>query len=237
MKNHRKKRKLTQKQKIFIECYLQFNNGKKAAIAAGYGEKGAHVTAHRLLNDVNYSHVREELERRKDEIFNALSLDTARTIKQIDNLISIDIRGFFDDNNQLKPISEWTKEQGMCVQSLRILRESEYSPKHLECPHCKEMILNPDKEVVVKQVVTEIKLTDRRDPLRLMAIHQNLLVNKHEHKHTVDDLSRRIRESKARALEAKKRREEEMKIKDTEFQVLPDPPAKLQHNKEEIEVF
>jgi phage terminase small subunit len=32
---------LTDKQKKFAEAYFELNNGTKAAIAAGYGEKGS----------------------------------------------------------------------------------------------------------------------------------------------------------------------------------------------------
>jgi phage terminase small subunit len=59
---------LTDKQKKFAEAYFELNNGTKAAIQAGYGEKGAHAEASRQLKNVKVrGYFLEELQRERRE--------------------------------------------------------------------------------------------------------------------------------------------------------------------------
>jgi phage terminase small subunit len=54
---------LSAKQQVFVEEYLRTWNATMAAIAAGYSEKAARVTGHRLLTNANIA----EIERRVAE--------------------------------------------------------------------------------------------------------------------------------------------------------------------------
>jgi phage terminase small subunit len=56
---------LTDKQKKFVEAYFELNVGTKAAIAAGYGEKGAHAEASRQLKNVKVRDYLEELQKER----------------------------------------------------------------------------------------------------------------------------------------------------------------------------
>jgi phage terminase small subunit len=44
---------ITRKRQAFVEEYLQCWNARRAAIAAGYSQKSAHTTAHRLLENTD----------------------------------------------------------------------------------------------------------------------------------------------------------------------------------------
>jgi phage terminase small subunit len=58
---------LTDRQKKFAEVYFELNNGTKAAIMAGYGEKGAHAEASRQLKNVKVRDYLEELQKERRE--------------------------------------------------------------------------------------------------------------------------------------------------------------------------
>jgi phage terminase small subunit len=66
---------LTGRQKRFAEAYFELNNGTKAAIMAGYGEKGAHAEASRQLKNVKVRNYLEELQKeRRERIQNRLAV-------------------------------------------------------------------------------------------------------------------------------------------------------------------
>lgn len=56
---------LTQQQETFCQLYVQYSNGRKAAIEAGYSEKTAEVIASNLLRRVN---VAKRIKEIKDEL-------------------------------------------------------------------------------------------------------------------------------------------------------------------------
>ena len=68
---------LTAKQAKFVNEYLVDGNGTRAAIAAGYGRPGAHVTASRLLRDPK---VQKALQARQSVDATRLSLSRDRVV-------------------------------------------------------------------------------------------------------------------------------------------------------------
>ena len=54
--------RLTRKQRAFVDAVVAGKHGKEAALAAGYSEKGAATTAHRLMK---HERVAAAIERRK----------------------------------------------------------------------------------------------------------------------------------------------------------------------------
>ena len=79
-------RRLSKKQKLFVEYYLQTWNATQAAIKAGYSKKSAAVTGH---NNIRKTNIAEEIKRRVDEV--CMSSDEALT------LLSDQARGDFAD--------------------------------------------------------------------------------------------------------------------------------------------
>jgi phage terminase small subunit len=75
---------LTKRQKKFAEAYFELNNGTKAAITAGYGEKGAHAEASRQLKNVKVRAYLEELQKeRRERIQNRLSTMAVKAVEMI----------------------------------------------------------------------------------------------------------------------------------------------------------
>ena len=52
---------LNEQHQLFVEKYVELAHGTQAAIAAGYSENGAHVTASRLLKTVKIQEAIQEL--------------------------------------------------------------------------------------------------------------------------------------------------------------------------------
>lgn len=78
---------LTEKQKKFAIVYFELNNGTKAAIAAGYGEKGAHAEASRLLKNVKVRDYLEELHKeRRERIQNRLAAMAEKSAEMVFDL-------------------------------------------------------------------------------------------------------------------------------------------------------
>ncbi|WP_419954779.1 terminase small subunit [Neobacillus niacini] len=78
---------LTDRQKKFAEVYFELNIGTKAAIAAGYGEKGAHAEASRQLKNVKVRGYLEELQKeRRERLQNRLAAMAEKTVGMLFDL-------------------------------------------------------------------------------------------------------------------------------------------------------
>jgi len=230
-----KQKKITIKIQKFIEYYIQTGNATASAKRAGYSERSAHTIGYNLLNKVKYAYVQDAIEARKKVLFDVISKDTHKTIQTIDNLANIDVRLFFDDAGNLKSPANWTEAQGRCVQSFRIVRSNIYAQGSIDCPHCNISIPNKDKAIKTKEEIVQFTLTDRRDPVKMIATHQNLIVDKHEHKHTVDDLATKLREGRERArIATEKKKEQNQDEVNAEYEVIKDQDAPIPAQQPEI---
>lgn len=131
------------KYRHFVLEYLKDRNGTRAAIAAGYAENSAHVTASKLLKNPKVIEILEE-----EQI--ALTGDVKKATKNLrDELYSLayyDQRELYDEKGNLKPIHELTYEQQKYVTGYEI--EDIYEGR------------GKDKKLVGQ--VTKVKTLDRR---------------------------------------------------------------------------
>lgn len=77
--------KLTLRQALFLKEYIKDENGRRAAVAAGYSEKGASTTASRLLKEES---VQEALSIIKSKIVESGVYDVEAALKQIEDNIN-----------------------------------------------------------------------------------------------------------------------------------------------------
>lgn len=90
------------KLEVFAKTYLtNKNNGTKAAIAAGYSEKSAHVTASRLLRNPK---VQALIAETTESILDSLDISTERILKERARLAFFDARKLFDKDGRRIPI-------------------------------------------------------------------------------------------------------------------------------------
>ena len=81
---------LTADELRFIDAYIAGDrcNGGKAAIEAGFSEKGAAVAAHKILKR---PHVKDEIDRRMKEISKATNITAERVLQETFNILTADV--------------------------------------------------------------------------------------------------------------------------------------------------
>ena len=77
-------KELTERQRRFIDFYIQCPNATNAAIQAGYSAKSAKVTASKLLT---FSNVSREIEKRLDEIRDEQTATTKEVLRFLTSLM------------------------------------------------------------------------------------------------------------------------------------------------------
>ena len=109
---------LTPKRQRFIAEYLIDLNAKQAAIRAGYSVKTAERQSSRLLT---YPDVRSAVEQGKAKQLEAADVSAGRVLEEMRRLAFCDIRTFFDEHGNLKPIAQLTAEQGSALASMEVI--------------------------------------------------------------------------------------------------------------------
>lgn len=104
--------KLHQRRTRFIKEYLKDQNATRAAIAAGYSEKSANVTGHRLLTDAK---VRAEIEQKNDEINKKLDVSVERIKLELARLAYFDPGAFFNSDGSAKSFAELDEDSRRAV--------------------------------------------------------------------------------------------------------------------------
>lgn len=94
---------LNDKQELFCHEYLKDRNGTQAAIRAGYARNTAQSTASEILS---YPMVKARINELIKIQLDNIKIDAKYVLRQIINSADIDINDAYDDNGQLKPISE-----------------------------------------------------------------------------------------------------------------------------------
>ena len=156
---------LTPKQARFVAEYLIDLNATRAARAAGYSIKTAESQGYENL--------------RKPEIMAAVTAGKARQLEQADlsavrvleeyrRLAFLDLRTFFDDDGNLKPIKDLTPEQGAALASFEVIKK------------------NAEAGDGIIDTVHKIKVWDKTKALQDLAKHFGLLIEKVEHQGGLD---------------------------------------------------
>lgn len=124
---------VTARRARFIEAYLSNNqNGKQAAITAGFSAKGAEAEASRLLTNINVS---EEIDRRLAELRVAAEARTGVTVEgvlcELRDLLHSDLRRAFDENGAMLPPHMWPDDLARAVCSIKVVERDDGTPKHV----------------------------------------------------------------------------------------------------------
>lgn len=152
--------KLSAKQARFVEEYLIDLSAAKAAIRAGYSPDSAETNGPRLLRNAQ---IKLTVARGRAEQGESAGLSAARVLEEYRRLSFIDLRSFFDAAGNLKPIQEWTAEQGAAVASFEVIKK------------------NAAAGDGVIDTVHKFKVWDKTRALESLAKHFGLLVDKVEH--------------------------------------------------------
>lgn len=108
---------LNDKQTRFCEEYLIDFNATQAAIRAGYSEKTAGSQGHDLLKKPE---IQSYLSDKSLRIANKLGINQERVLKEMARIAFSDLRQFFDENGQIKPIHELDDDAAAALASMEI---------------------------------------------------------------------------------------------------------------------
>ena len=158
---------LNPRQMKFVLAYLVEPNATKAAIAAGYSAKGADVQGARVLGNVS---VAAEIARRQSRVAAKAEVTVDWIIERYKRIADADIRRFYDENGNLKPIHELDDASAATLAGVET--EEEYQ----------------DGAVVSR--VRKIKRWDPTKALDSLARHLGMFIDRQEvtHKHTLEVL-------------------------------------------------
>jgi len=147
---------------IFVKEYRKDRNGTRAAIAAGFAAKSAHVTASRLLRNAK---VKAQIDKEDTELANRLDLSVEWVIKRLMYRAGFDVRKFYREDGSLIPVKELDDETAYALQGLEIEKLYEHFGKG---------------QAQDTGTLTKIKFADRDRALELLGRHLKMFTEKIE---------------------------------------------------------
>lgn len=112
----KKKKELTNKQRMFCEEYTKDFNATQAAIRAGYEKNAATTTAHKLL--IN-EHIQDYLQHCIEKRVQRTQITSDMVIQEIAKVAFHDIRKLYDEEGNLLNISDLDEETAQVISSFR----------------------------------------------------------------------------------------------------------------------
>lgn len=151
---------LNPKQTRFIAEYLIDLNGTQAAIRAGYSRKTAFVQASHLLS---LPKIATAVAEGKAKQLQVLDFDAQRVLVELGRLALVDLRSFFDEAGNLKPIATLTADQGACLAGFEVIKK------------------NAAAGDGVVDTIHKFKVWEKNKALDTLAKHFGLLIERVEH--------------------------------------------------------
>lgn len=148
-------RPLTSRQGLFVGEYVVDLNATRAAIAAGYSEKGARVRGAELLANRNIS---DEIAQRSGKRLSKLEITADRVLQQLARIAFFDVRKLFNVDGSAKQIRELDADAASVITSLEV----------------RELSSGSGDNKHVCGVSRKYKLADKRGALELLGKHLNL---------------------------------------------------------------
>lgn len=155
----------TRRERLFVAEYLADakQNGKEAAIRAGYSAKSAAVTACGLLRK---PHVAAAVEAKHHQTLVNLDITRERVLGELAKLAYFDPRNLFNEDGSAKQINELDDVTAAAVAGVEVYQEF--------------LSRGEDKEEGGIGITKKFKLADKRGPLELLGKHLKLFTDKHE---------------------------------------------------------
>ncbi len=165
----------------FCREYIIDLNGTRAAIAAGYAKKGAHVTASRMLSNPKVQARLAELQKEK---FETLDMAAEKVLVELDRLGFSNILDYMrttESGDAYIDLSKLTREQAAAIQQVTV---DEYTEGRGEGAR------------QVKR--TRIKLADKLRALELRGKHERLFTDRVEVTDTTNYLIEQLEAARKR---------------------------------------
>jgi phage terminase small subunit len=153
--------KLNDRQELFCHEYLKDRNATRAYIRAGYSEATAEACAPRLLGN---AWIRARVNELIKEQLDKMKIEINFVIRQLLNSATIDIADAYDENGNLKPISEMPEPLRLAIISVET--EELFDGR------------GDDREHI--GTAKTIKIQDRLRALELLGKHLKMFTDVHE---------------------------------------------------------
>jgi phage terminase small subunit len=147
--------KLNEQQRRFCEEYVIDNNGKQAAIRAGYSIKTAEVKGSQLLSLVK---VREHIAKIQNKVSLKTEIDATYVRNRLAEIDQLDIIDILEEDGSLKPVKDWPKSWRISISAIEIT---------------KLVKIGDDKEGL-QAVVGKIKWPDKTRNIELLGKHVDI---------------------------------------------------------------
>ena len=151
---------LDEREERFCHEFVRTLNAAKATILAGYSATGASAQGAELRGDPRIRHRIDELEAPR---LTAADVTAENVLKELASIGKVDVRQFFDDHGNLRPVREWTPEMGAALASFEVVQRN---------------LTAGDDSV---DTVLKVKLWDKPKALDTLAKHLGLLIEKMQH--------------------------------------------------------
>jgi phage terminase small subunit len=114
-------KKLTPKEKLFVAEYLKDFNATQAAARAGYSRKTARSIGYENLTKPHICTALEEghnaiAKRVKNALMEAYEVEF-----RLDAIIRFNLKDYVDDNGNIKPMNQLSKEAATCISEFTII--------------------------------------------------------------------------------------------------------------------
>lgn len=191
-----KTKKLTEKQRRFVEEYLIDLNGTQAAIRAGFSDKGADVAASRLLGNVRVQAAVSEGKRNRSR---RVEITQARVLEEIAHIALSDLSEAFErdgDTLRLRKLTDMPEGMRRSIESIReqptekgVVRSVKLHSKvaalkmladhlGLEAPKRHELAGDPDKPIAIKGVNSLTREQTIQITSKILGVAQKLVERK-----------------------------------------------------------
>jgi len=144
---------LTEKQRRFVDEYLKDLNITKAAVRAGYSKNTAYMIGRENLDKPK---IIAAIRRRQEELQEQVQIDQVWVLERYKRLTEYTISDFFDDNGNLKEISQIPRDKLYAVCGFKA---------------DKKIITSKDKKQIVETLTREFKLPNKKEVLDSIGRH------------------------------------------------------------------
>ena len=109
-RNTKKKKKLTPRHRKFIDFYIESGNASASYVKAGYAENNSHISASRLLSNVN---IQEYLEKRRAEVAKSSNITAEKIIQELAKIAFLKSSDVFkyEDEEVILPSGQTTTKK------------------------------------------------------------------------------------------------------------------------------
>jgi phage terminase small subunit len=150
-----------QRHEAFAQALAKGSSATDAYVTAGY--KPSRTAASRLSSNVNIQvRVKELLSRAADRA----EIDIARTLKELVRLGTSDVRRFFNESGQLRPVHELDDDTAAAIASVEVVTKS---------------LPGGEEEGAQVEYIHKVRLWDKNSALEKIAKHLGMFIERVEH--------------------------------------------------------